>query len=157
MFREITRIKQKIQKERCIDILRTEKRGVLAVQGDDGYPYAMPINHYYNDDDGRIYFHSGMTGHKIDALKKCDKVSFCVYECEKTDSEWYLTVNSVIVFGRVEFETDRQKVYDISRLLSRKFTDDSEYIENEIAKFGKNTLMFAIIPKHITGKTVKEK
>ena len=69
MFREILRIRQKISREECIEILRDEPRGVLSVLGDDDYPYGMPINHYYCEEDGKLYFHSGMKGHKID----CDK------------------------------------------------------------------------------------
>ena len=80
MFRELTRIKNKLSDEACIRILTTEKRGVLSVNGDGGYPYAMPMNHYYNPDDGAIYFHCGKTGHRLDSLKKDGKASFCVYD-----------------------------------------------------------------------------
>ena len=52
----------------CIDILKSTKRSVLSVIGDDGYPYGMPINHYYNEEDGKIYFHGAKAGHKIDAI-----------------------------------------------------------------------------------------
>ena len=69
MFREMLRYKQALSEEECIEILKKELRGVLSVLGDDGYPYGMPINHFYNEEDGKIYFHSGMQGHKIDAMK----------------------------------------------------------------------------------------
>ncbi|MBE7009832.1 MAG: pyridoxamine 5'-phosphate oxidase family protein, partial [Ruminococcaceae bacterium] len=80
MFREMLRFKQALPREECIDILKREKRGVLSVLGDDGYPYGMPINHFYCEDDGKLYFHGGRKGHKIDALRRCDKASFCVYD-----------------------------------------------------------------------------
>ena len=157
MFREITRFKQALPKAECIEILKQELRGVLAVQGDDGYPYALPINHYYNEEDGRIYFHSGPKGHKIDALKKDPKASFCVYDQGfKREGEWALNIRSVIVFGRVEIIEDRDKILEISRLLSLKFTDDEAYINEEIARSGARTFMFALVPEHITGKLVKE-
>ncbi len=157
MFREITRFKQALPKDECIEILKTELRGVLAVQGDDGYPYALPINHYYNEEDRRIYFHSGPKGHKIDALMKDPKASFCVYDRGfKREGEWALNIRSVIVFGRVEIIEDRDKIIEISRLLSLKFTDDEAYINYEIAKSGARTFMFALVPEHITGKLVKE-
>ena len=157
MFREITRFKQALPKAECIKILKHELRGVLAVQGDDGYPYALPINHYYNEEDGRIYFHSGPKGHKIDALKKDPKASFCVYDQGfKREGEWALNIRSVIVFGRVEIIEDRDKILEISRLLSLKFTDDEAYINEEIARSGARTFMFALVPEHITGKLVKE-
>ncbi|MBO6054535.1 MAG: pyridoxamine 5'-phosphate oxidase family protein, partial [Oscillospiraceae bacterium] len=79
MFRELQRKKQQLPMEECIRILKEEPRGVLSVLGDDGYPYGMPMNHYYSEEDGRIYFHGGRTGHKIDAIRRCNKVSFCVY------------------------------------------------------------------------------
>ena len=76
MFREMLRIKQQLTEAECIDILRNEPRGVLSVLGDDEYPYGMPLNHYYCEADGKLYFHGGKIGHKIDALKRHDKVSF---------------------------------------------------------------------------------
>ena len=152
MFREIVRKKQKLENEECLEILRNEKRGVLAVMGDDGYPYCLPINHYYNDEDGKIYFHSGKTGHKIDAIGACDKVSFCVYDSgRKKEGHWSLYIKSVIVFGRISPVEDHAKSMEISRRLSRKFTDDEKYIEDEIKKFGANTLVLALEPEHITG------
>lgn len=158
MFRELTRIKQKLSDEECKEILKTTLRGVLSVMGDDGYPYGMPLNHYYDPDDGRIYFHSGMKGHKIDAITRCDKASFTVYdEGFRKEGDWALNIKSVIVFGRIVFVNDRETIYDISRKLSRKFTDDADYIEREVQKSGPNTLMFALVPEHMTGKLVNEK
>lgn len=52
MFREMTRIRQQLAESECIEILKNEKRGVLSVLGDDGYPYGMPMNHYYCEEDG---------------------------------------------------------------------------------------------------------
>lgn len=157
MFREIVRKKQKLSNEACIAILKNEKRGVLSVLGDDGYPYGMPLNHYYNDEDGKIYFHSGKTGHKIDAIRKCDKVSFCVYDSGyHKDGHWALNISSVIVFGRVEIIGDAEKAIEISRRLSYKFTDDEAYIEHEVKHFASGVLVFAICPEHMTGKLVNE-
>ena len=158
MFREMLRIRQKLSDERCIEILKTEKRGVLSVLGDDGYPYGMPLNHYYCEDDGKIYFHSGMKGHKIDAIRKCDKASYCVYDAGfLKEGDWALNISSVIAFGRIEIIDDREKVYDICRKLGYKFTDDTDYIEYEIGKAGPATLLFALVPEHISGKLVNEK
>ena len=157
MFREITRFKQALPKEECIEVLKTQLRGVLAVQGDDGYPYALPINHYYNEADGRLYFHSGSKGHKIESILRDPKASFCVYdEGFRRDGEWALNIRSVIVFGRIEVIEDREKIYEISRQLSYKFTNDTDYIEREIKHAGPRTFMFALIPEHITGKLVNE-
>ena len=80
MFRDLLRVKQRLSDEACREVLRSETRGVLSVLGDDGYPYGLPINHFYNDEDGKIYFHSGSAGHKLDALRRCNKASLCVYD-----------------------------------------------------------------------------
>ena len=157
MFRELVRKKQQISKEECIQLLKEELRGVLSVQGDDGYPYGLPINHYYNVADGCLYFHSGMTGHKIDAIRRDSKASFCVYNRGfRREGEWALNIKSVIVFGRIEFVEDRETIYDISRKLSHKFTRDVAYIEKEITHSGPRTLMFRLAPEHMTGKLVNE-
>lgn len=157
MFREMLRKKQQLPESECIDILKTQLRGVLSVLGDDDYPYGMPINHYYCEEDGKIYFHGGKKGHKIDAMKRHDKASFCVYdEGFRRDGEWALNIKSVIVFGRIEFVEYQEKVYRISAELSRKFTGDETYIQDEIRRSGPGTLMFALVPEHITGKIVNE-
>ena len=157
MFREMLRKKQQLPAEECISILKTQLRGVLSVLGDDDYPYGMPINHYYCEQDGKLYFHGGMKGHKIDALKRHDKASFCVYdEGFRQEGEWALNIRSVIVFGRIEFVEDKETVYRISEQLSRKFTDDDSYISYEIEHSGPRTLMFALVPEYMTGKMVNE-
>ena len=157
MFRELARAKQRLSDEECAEILRREKRGVLSVLGDDGYPYGVPLNHYYCEEDGKLYFHSGRTGHKLDALRRCDKVSYCVLDGgEAAGDGWALRFCSVIVFGRVEFVEDRETVYRISAALSRKFTDDEDYIKNEIERFGPATILLALTPESIVGKTVTE-
>ena len=157
MFREMLRKKQQLPEEECIEILKNELRGVLSVIGDDDYPYGMPINHFYCEEDGKIYFHSGRKGHKIDAMKSHAKASFCVYDQGfRREGEWALNIRSVIVFGRIEIIEDREKIYEIARHLSHKFTDDEEYIEREIVRSGPGTLMFALVPEHITGKLVNE-
>ena len=157
MFREMLRKKQQLTQEACIEILKKEPRGVLSVLGDDDYPYGMPMNHYYCEEDGKIYFHSGKNGHRVDAIKRCDKASFCVYDGGfRREGEWALNINSVIVFGRIELIEDQEKIYEIARLHSYKFTNDEEYIEREIQKSGPGTMMFALVPEHMTGKLVKE-
>ena len=157
MFREMKRKKSQLTDEECVEVLKRELRGVLSVQGDDGYPYGLPINHYYEEEDGCLYFHSGPTGHKIDAIKRCDKASFCVYDGGfHREGEWALYIRSVIVFGRVEIVEDRERLYEIARRLCRKFTDDEAYIEREIQVHGPHTFMFRIVPEHMTGRTVHE-
>ena len=158
MFREVARKNRALPREACIEILRTELRGVLCVNGDDGFPYGVPINHFYNGDDGHLYFHSGRAGHKIDALRRDDRATFCCYDNGiQKPGDWALTIQSVIVFGRIRIVEDHQKALDISRRLSYKFTSDEKYIEDEITRSGPGVLVFELIPEHITGKIVNEK
>ncbi|MBR3965125.1 MAG: pyridoxamine 5'-phosphate oxidase family protein [Clostridia bacterium] len=155
MFRELARKKQALSQEECIDILKREPRGVLSVLGDDGYPYGMPMNFLY--DNGKIYFHSGKKGHKVDAISRENKVSFCVFDDGyRNEGEWALNISSVIVFGKIRVIEDVDQTVDICRRLSLKFTDDLDYIEKEIASFAKATLCFELTPEHITGKLVNE-
>ena len=157
MFREMARKNKRISEAECIEILKNEPRGVLSVLGDDGYPYGVPLDHWYCEEDGRIYFHSGPTGHKVDAMRRCDKVSFCV--CDqgyRAEGDWALNIRSVIVFGRVRMIEDFDRAMELCRKLSYKYTQDSAYIEEEIRKYGKGTLCFELIPEFMTGKLVHE-
>lgn len=157
MFRKMLRFQQQLADEECIGILKSESRGVLSVLGDDGYPYGVPINHYYCEDDGKLYFHGGKKGHRIDAMRRHDKASFCVYDQGfRKERDWALNIKSVIVFGRLEIVEDREKTYEIARRLSHKFTMDEAYIEREIKNSGPGTLMFSLTPEHMTGKLVNE-
>ena len=151
------RNKQRLTTKECIEILKCEPRGILSVLGEDDYPYGMPLNHYYCEEDGKLYFHGGRNGHKIDAIRHHDKASFCVYDQGfRQEGEWFLRIRSVIVFGRIEIIEDQKKTYEIARKLSYKFTKDEEYIESEIQKSGPGTLLFALKPEYMTGKLVKE-
>lgn len=157
MFREMIRKKRQISNAECIEILKNEKRGVLSVIGDDDYPYGMPMNHFYNEEDGNVYFHCGNVGHRLEALRKHDKVSFCVYdEGYRKDGEWALNIKSVIVFGRMEIIDDMRLVEDIATKLSHKFTDDDAYIQKEIRVSGPGTLLLRLNVEHVCGKLVNE-
>jgi len=158
MFRNITRIKQVISKDECIEILKKQLRGVLSVNGEDGYPYGLPINHFYNDEDGYLYFHSGRIGYKVEMMRQNDKASFCVMdEGFLKEGDWALNIRSVIAFGRIEFIDDQNVIERICRNLCLKFTDDEKYIQDEIDRSLKNTLMFRMKIEHLTGKVVNEK
>lgn len=157
MFRELQRKDKQISTEECIKVLAQETRGVLSVLGDDDYPYGMPMNHWYNEEDGKIYFHCGKSGHRLNSLKKSDKVSFCVYDKGyHEEGEWALKVKSVIVFGRIEVIDDMDKIADVARKLSYKFTQDEAYIQHEIDKYAVATLLLQLTPENICGKLVTE-
>ena len=158
MFRPMAkpRAKQQISEEECIQVLKEQKRGVLCVLGDDEYPYGTPTNHFYNEADGKIYFHSNKKGHKVDAMKNHDKICFVCYdEGYKKEGDWALNIKSVVVFGRVEFIEDKDTIVKVMTDLSHKFTDDEAYIAKEMKAAG-GTLLFALKPEHMTGKLVNE-
>ena len=155
MFRDLTRKKQVLSIEECKEILKQEVRGVLAVNGDDGYPYALPINFYYNETNNKIYFHSGKGGHKIDAIKSSDKVSFCVYDKGyHKDGHWSLNIKSVVIFGRVRIVGDWTEELMVE--FCKRFTSDMEYINNEIKNFKSNTSVLCLDIEHMKGKLVNE-
>ena len=157
MFREVARVKQQLETAECVEILKNQPRGVLSVLGDEDYPYGMPMNHWYCEEDGKLYFHSGMKGHRSDAMKACDKASFCVYdEGYRCQGEWALNIRSVIVFGRLAVVEDEEKALKFIRRMSAKFTDDTAYVEREIGEAMDHTLVFTLTPEHITGKLVNE-
>lgn len=157
MFREMMRSRQALSREDCVAILKKEPRGVLSLLGDGGYPYGVPLDHWYCEEDGKIYFHCGKRGHKIDAIRHCDKASFCVMDQGfRREGEWALNISSVIVFGRISILEDQQEAIRITRALSYKYTQDSAFIEREIEQSGANVLVFALTPEHITGKLVNE-
>lgn len=157
IFRELRRKNKELPLDECIELLKSEKRGVLSVLGDCDYPYGMPMNHFYHEADGMIYFHCGASGHREDALKRHNKVSFCVYDKgSAAEGEWALTIRSVIVFGTIEMVKDPETVVNITARLCRKFTEDEAYIEEEIRKHAHKTILLKLSPQHICGKLVTE-
>ena len=157
MFRELVRKNNQLPMEDCVHVLKTETRGVLSVLGDEGYPYGMPMNHWYNEEDGCIYFHCGKVGHRLEALQKCDKVSFCVYDQGyKENGHWAWKVKSVIAFGRMEIIDDLDMIADITTKLSFKFIQDADYIRKEVEGHAHRTLLLRLKPEHLCGKLVTE-
>lgn len=157
MFRKMRRFKQQLETQECLEILKNQPRGILSVIGDDGYPYGIPMNHWYCEEDGRLYFHGAKEGHKLDAISVCDKVSYCVHdEGYRNDGEWALNIRSVVIFGRMSVVTDEAKVRTICSNLCRKFTDDQEYLERELRDSLPRVCCLELTPEHMTGKMVKE-
>ncbi len=157
MFRKMRRFKQELPAEECCELLKTQVRGVLSLLGEDGYPYGLPIDYWYNEEDGKLYFHGAKEGHKIDAIRACDKASFCIRdEGWREEGEWPLHFRSVIVFGRIAPVTDKAMAERICRELCRKFTPDDAYFQQEYAGAKDRVLCLALTPEHITGKRIKE-
>lgn len=157
MFREVARINKRLTKDECVQLLKNEKRGVLSLRGDGDYPYGVPLNYWYCEEENRLYFHGGRKGHRVDAMQKHDKASFCVYDAGyREDDDWALNIESVIVFGRVKVAEDAQRAMEAARQLSLKFTEDTAYIDKEIQVEGPHTLCFYLEIEHMAGKKIKE-
>ncbi len=157
MFRKMRRFGQEVTHEECIKILTEEKRAVLAVNGDDGYPYAVPINFYYEQSSRKIYFHCAKEGHKLDALNADNKVCFTVSDSGYQKDDWSFYVTSVIVFGRAAVMTDEAEKLDKIRKFGLKYYPTEQSVDEEISRDFSRVNMVEIIPEHITGKLVHEK
>ena len=159
MFRDMLRKKQQLSQEECIAILKNEPRGVLSVLGDDDYPYGMPMNHWYNEEDGKIYFHCAKTGHKIDAIKNCDKVCFTVVDKDEIVQDEFTTYfRSVVVFGRANIVEDKELMVKAVLAISGKYCPDMP-MESHHAEVNKEMPALCIVeitPEHISGKEARE-
>ena len=147
---------RQMSNEECIDILTNEPRGVLALLGDYDYPYTVPMSHVFVD--GKIYFHGAQTGHKNDAAKKYEKVSYCVVDRGvKAEDSWWYTFKSVVVFGKIRILTDRDEKIEKLTYLGDKFFPTHEETMDEISRLLDRTEVFEITIDHMTGKMVEEK
>ena len=157
MFREMRRIRQQMSEEECLTVLQREPRGVLAVLGDEDYPYTVPMDHVYQD--GVLYFHCAKEGHKLDAIRRHDKVTYCVLDKgEKRDPEdWALLFRSVVVFGRIREIRDEEERIRRLRALGNKYNPSPDQVEEDIAQNAHRACILALEPEHITGKLVHEK
>ncbi len=150
------RSKQQLTKEECEEILIQGKTGVLAVLGDDGYPYTVPINYYYTD--GKIYLHCAKTGHKLDAIKEETKVSFCVVDCDDILQEKFTTLyKSVVAFGKAEILTNENEMRSCVTALAEKYCPDFlDKVPSEVEREFGILCMIKINIDHMTGKQGKE-
>lgn len=156
-FRKMRRFRQQLTAEECADVLSKQPRGVLAVLGDGGYPYALPLDFVYDTESGNLYFHCAKEGHKLDAIRRCDKVSFCVTdEGFRREGEWALNIRSVIVFGRMRIVEDRTRALEMVRRLGEKYYPNPADAEEETRKTADRVACLELVPDHISGKLVNE-
>lgn len=159
MFRPIRRKKKEMDIDAAKELLQSSRRGVLAVNGDDGYPYAIPINYFYDRNAEKIYFHGARAGHKVDALSVNDKVCFTVYgnETIKEEEAWAPFVQSTVVFGRCHLLEEGTEATEILKKIARKYYPNEQLIDEEIEHSGKAVQLFEIKIEHISGKKIQEK
>ena len=155
-FRPMRRIRQQLSDEESIGILEKATSGTLALLGDNGYPYAVPISYVYSE--GKLFFHSALSGHKVDAIRNCDKASFCVIEQDEVKPEKYTTFfRSVIAFGRIHIIEDETEKLAIARLLGNRYNpNDDESLQKEIENGLARMLAIRFDIEHLTGKEAIE-
>lgn len=155
-FREMRRKRQQLSEEESISILRKSTAGTLALLGDNDYPYAVPISYVYAN--GCLYFHSALNGHKVDAIRKCDKASFCVIEQDEVHPEKYTTFfRSVIVFGRIHIIEDEAEKLETARIFGNRYNpNQEEALQKELEKGLSRMLMIRLDTEHLTGKEAIE-
>ena len=155
-FREMRRKRQQLSEEESISILKKSTAGTLALLGDNGYPYVVPISYVYFD--GTLYFHSALSGHKVDAIRKCDKASFCVIEQDEVHPEKYTTFfRSVIAFGRIHIIEDESEKLETARMLGNRYNpNQEEALQKELENGLSRMLMIRFNIEHLTGKEAIE-
>lgn len=153
-FRPMRRFKQQLPQEEAERLLMSATSGVLAVNGDNGYPYTVPVSYVYAN--GKIYFHSALAGHKIDAIRHNPKVSFCVINQDEIVPQEFTTYfKSVIAFGKARIIEDEAEKMKALRLLAARYSDDTvtpQMTDKEIAGGFKRLLMVEISIEHLTAK-----
>lgn len=157
MFRQMRRKNQLLDEAKALEILKNGTSGVLALLGDEDYPYAVPLSYVYSD--GKIYFHGAKSGHKIDAINKHSKASFCVIEQDNIIPEEYTTYfRSVIAFGKIKIMDDEKQMRSAIELLAKKYhpTDTKANRDNAIDREWKPLCMIELEIEHLTGKEAIE-
>ena len=155
-FREMRRKRQQLSEKESIAVLQKTTAGTLALLGDNDYPYAVPISYVYHE--GKLFFHSALAGHKVDAIRKCDKASFCVIEKDDVQPEKYTTFfRSVIAFGKIRIIEDEKEKLKIARMLGNRYNPNhEEALQKEIESGLSRMLAIRFDIEHLTGKEAIE-
>lgn len=155
-FRPMRRFKQQMTDEECLALLRRAPRGVLAVLGDGGYPYTVPLDFLYLD--GHLYFHCAREGHKLDAIRCSPKASFCVLsEGTKEPDSWWYHFESVVCFGSVTVVDEPVRTDTLLRQIGAKYFPQGYDIEDDMRKNAPRALVLDMQIEHLSGKRVREK
>lgn len=164
MFRKMRRERQQLSREETLEILKNGNTAVLALSGDEGYPYAVPVNYVFCEaqknpcgadasSPGKILFHGAKSGHKIDALERCRKVSLCVIQKDDVIKEKLNTAyKSVIVFGTARILKDEEEIFRAAEILGLRYNEDAQFVREEIRRTLDALSCVEIQIEHATGK-----
>lgn len=155
-FRPMRRKRQELTHDECVAILQSSTSGVLGLIGDGGYPYTVPISHCYFN--GKLYFHSAISGHKVDAIMNESRCSFCVIEQDDVRPAQFTTYfRSVIAFGKISILGNDKERIEALQLLGRRFNpNDEDGLQKEINKSLDHVLIMVMEIEHLTGKEAIE-
>lgn len=149
------RKKQLLSEGDTLAVMERCTNGVLACLGDEEYPYAVPVSYVY--DNGKIYFHSAKSGHKIDAIANNPKVSFAVIDEDTIVSEEYTSYfRSVIAFGKARIVEGDEWTESFKALVEKYSGDQPEEAKMKEINGCTRSHMIAIDVEHITGKEAIE-
>lgn len=156
MFRGMRRNKQELSEMETIAMLQSCTSGVLAVHGDDDYPYAVPLGFTYED--GKLFFHSAKAGHKMDAIERNEKVSFCVIAADDVvQSEFTTHFRSAIVFGKARVLTEDSEKRHALECLAKKYSPDYfDKADSEIEHAWERVCVIELTIEHMTSKAATE-
>jgi nitroimidazol reductase NimA-like FMN-containing flavoprotein (pyridoxamine 5'-phosphate oxidase superfamily) len=157
MFREMRRQKQVLSLEENIQVLSRGTSGVLAVSGDDDYPYAVPLSYVYHDN--KIFFHCAKTGHKLDSIARNEKVSFCVIDKDQIVPDEYTSYfRSVIAFGKARILEDIAEKRNALKILTERYSPDQKQdrLQEAVEKGLQNVCMIELTIEHMSGKEAVE-
>lgn len=156
MFRTMRRKRQLLGEDEALDMIRRGSHGVLAVVDETGYPYAVPISPVVYD--GRVYFHCAKSGHKLDAIRACDRVSLCVVDRDDVQPATFSThYRSAILFGRARIVEDAAEILGAMRALAAKYSpnEGEAAFQHEMSTEAPALCVVAIEIEHLSGKQAK--
>ena len=158
MFRQMRRIKQELPLDEGKKLLIKNKRGVLSLNGEEGYPYAIPINYFYDEKENKLYFHGAKTGYKVDCIKNNNKASFVTYGDEElSDNGWSYYLKSVVAFGKIEIVEDRELAAKKLRELAAKYYPSLSEVDAVMERSFDKAIVYSLDIAHLTCKKVHEK
>ncbi len=155
-FRKLRRIDKQIDSDTVMKMLSLAPYSVVAFpEGEEGFPYALPVNVAYFD--GALWYHGFKEGLKHDCLAKNNKVCVTtVLDATIRPDELSTEFTSVIIYGKahkVEPEQYMDAIVKFGMFFADKFPDD---IKRSAESYKNATVMVRIDIEHITAKRSRE-
>lgn len=158
MFRKVRKIKNELGLDEAKKLLANNTRGVLSFNGDNEYPYSIPLNYFYDEKENKIYFHGSKSGYKIDCIKRNNKSCFVTYGDEKLSEDgWSYNTSSVVAFGKIQIIEDKDLALEKVIELSKKYYPSMEEVEGAVSRSFKNVLIYCLDIEYMTCKRVNER